>query len=408
MAYGIGSSVNHDQILYAYAIYCYSFYPMKFIHTSDWHLGRTFHNVSLIDDQQLILDRMIQYISDTPDIDAVIIAGDIYDRSVPPTLAIELLNRVVNTLCQQLNTPVILIPGNHDSAVRLGFAASHMMGSGLHILSSIDAIETPVVLESAQGERVEFFGIPYVDPEFIRNHFAVEVKSHDEMYQYLLDRIRACWNPDLPHVLLAHCFVDGAEESESERPLSLGGLDKVNLTRFDGFDYVALGHLHQPQKRGHEAIRYSGSLLKYSFSEHRQKKSISLIEMNTQGFCSVTPVMLKARRDVRILEGELLEIIENAAQDAHCDDYLLVRLTDKHAILDPMEKLRAVYPNVLHIEKPGLLGEITDISGTRQRDRSELDMFCDFYQEIQGEAVNEKQFEALQAVLQQLNQQAEE
>ncbi len=381
---------------------------MKFIHTSDWHLGRTFHNVSLIDDQRYILRQLIEYISDSPDIDAVLIAGDIYDRSVPPTVAIELLNQVVDTLCRQLGKPVILIPGNHDSAVRLGFAASHMIQSGLHILSSIEAIEKPVVIETALGERVEFFGIPYVDPEFIRNYFDIEVKSHDQMYQFLLERIQSNWNPHVPHVLLAHCFVDGAEVSESERPLSLGGLDKVNPSRFDGFDYVALGHLHQPQKRGREAVRYSGSLLKYSFSEHRQKKSISLVEINAQGACEVSPIVLKARRDVRIIEGELLNIIENAANDPHYNDYLLIRLTDKHAILDPMEKLRAVYPNVLHIEKPGLLGESSDLPSARHNERSEVDMFCDFYREIQGEEVTEQQLDALQTVLKQLNQTAGE
>ena len=372
---------------------------MKFIHTSDWHLGRSFHNRSLIDDQAHILQQLIQYLEHNQDIDALIIAGDIYDRSVPPTIAIELLETIVDTICKKLFIPIIMIPGNHDSAVRLGFAASHMRGSGLHILSDIREIEKPVILKDQRGQKVAFYGIPYVDPEFIRNDFSVQVKTHDEMYQFLIEKITGHFQPDIPNVLLAHCFVDGADESESERPLSLGGLEKVRPSQFEAFDYVALGHLHQPQKRVSDLIRYSGSLLKYSFSEHRQNKSMTLVEIDENGNATTTPLVFKPLRDVRIIEGELTAIIEQARLDPKADDYLLVRLLDKHAILDPMEKLRAVYPNVLHIEKPGLLGERLDMPSSSQLKRGELDMFSDFFLEIQGEPLTDLQAEALRTTL---------
>jgi exonuclease SbcD len=372
---------------------------MKFIHTSDWHLGRSFHHCSLINDQAHILDQLTQYLENNHDIDALIIAGDIYDRSVPPTAAIELLEKVVDKVCHQLSVPIIMIPGNHDSAVRLGFAASHMSGSGLHILSDIKAIATPVVLTDNQGQSVAFYGIPYVDPEFIRNHFAVQVKTHDEMYQFLIEQIVSTFQPNMTNVLLSHCFVDGADASDSERPLSLGGLDKVRPSQFEVFDYVALGHLHQPQKRGSDSIRYSGSLLKYSFSEHRQNKSMTIVDLDNGGKLSTTMLPFNPLHDVRIIEGELATIIEQAQSDSQSDDYLLIRLLDRQAILDPMEKLRAVYPNVLHIEKPGLMGERLDIPSSTQLKRGELDMFADFFLEIQGEALTEPQREVLRSTL---------
>ncbi|MHA2938885.1 exonuclease SbcCD subunit D [Vibrio sp. RC27] len=377
---------------------------MKFIHTSDWHLGRSFHNRSLIDDQAYILRQLTRYLGEHSDIDALLIAGDIYDRSVPPTVAIELLEQVIDQVCQKLNVPIILIPGNHDSAVRLGFAASHMSGSGLHILSEIKSITTPVILEDNKGQQVAFYGIPYVDPEFIRNDFSVQIKTHDEMYQFLIGEITRDINSNIPNVLLAHCFVDGADESDSERPLSLGGLDKVRPSQFEAFDYVALGHLHQPQKRIKESIRYSGSLLKYSFSEHQQNKSMTIVELNEDGEFSTTPLKFSPMRDVRVIEGELSAIIENASRDAHSEDYLLVRLLDKHAMLDPMEKLRTVYPNVLHIEKPGLMREGLDMPSSSQLKRGELDMFGDFFQEIQGEALTDSQLEVIKQTLSEINQ----
>ncbi|MGX9416768.1 exonuclease SbcCD subunit D [Vibrio sp. WJH972] len=377
---------------------------MKFIHTSDWHLGRSFHNRSLIDDQAYILRQLTRYLGEHSDIDALLIAGDIYDRSVPPTVAIELLEQVIDQVCQKLNVPIILIPGNHDSAVRLGFAASHMSGSGLHILSDIKSITTPVILEDNKGQQVAFYGIPYVDPEFIRNDFSVQIKTHDEMYQFLIGEITRDINSNIPNVLLAHCFVDGADESDSERPLSLGGLDKVRPSQFEAFDYVALGHLHQPQKRIKESIRYSGSLLKYSFSEHQQNKSMTIVELNEDGEFSTTPLKFSPMRDVRVIEGELSAIIESASRDAHSEDYLLVRLLDKHAMLDPMEKLRTVYHNVLHIEKPGLMREGSDMPSSSQLKRGELDMFGDFFQEIQGEALTDSQLEVIKQTLGEINQ----
>lgn len=376
---------------------------MKFLHTSDWHLGRQFHNVSLLEDQRYVLKQLIDYLKNNA-VDAVIVAGDVYDRSVPPTLAIELLDEVVSSICTDLNIPMIMIPGNHDGARRLGFAAKQMKGAGLHIISDFEQMMTPVVLKSDQAGDVAFYGMPYNDPEQVRHHYQNSVTTHDEAHQFLCECIKAQRDTSQRHVLISHCFVDGAMESDSERPLSIGGSDRVNHEHFADFDYVALGHLHQPQKKGEEHIRYSGSLMKYSFSEQHQKKGMTLVELNDAGFVAAEHIPLSAPHDMRIIEGELDQLLEQGKTDPSTHDYLLVRLHDKHAILDPMEKLRKVYPNVLHLEKPGMLIGVDQEMGRARLARGELDMFRDFFLEAKQEPLSEQQESAMAEVIQSLKQ----
>ncbi|ELC0659568.1 exonuclease SbcCD subunit D [Vibrio fluvialis] len=376
---------------------------MKFLHTSDWHLGRQFHNVSLLEDQRYVLKQLIDYLKNNA-VDVVIVAGDVYDRSVPPTVAIELLDEVVSSICTDLNIPMIMIPGNHDGAKRLGFAAKQMKGAGLHIISDFEQMMTPVVLKSDQAGDVAFYGMPYNDPEQVRHHYQNSVTTHDEAHQFLCECIKAQRDTSQRHVLISHCFVDGAMESDSERPLSIGGSDRVNHEHFADFDYVALGHLHQPQKKGEEHIRYSGSLMKYSFSEQHQKKGMTLVELNDAGFVAAEHIPLSAPHDMRIIEGELDQLLEQGKTDPSAHDYLLVRLHDKHAILDPMEKLRKVYPNVLHLEKPGMLIGVDQEMGRARLARGELDMFRDFFLEAKQEPLSEQQESAMAEVIQSLKQ----
>lgn len=376
---------------------------MKFLHTSDWHLGRQFHNVSLLEDQRYVLKQLIDYLKNNA-VDAVIVAGDVYDRSVPPTVAIELLDEVVSSICTDLNIPMIMIPGNHDGAKRLGFAAKQMKGAGLHIISDFEQMMTPVVLKSELAGDVAFYGMPYNDPEQVRHHYQNSVTTHDEAHQFLCECIKAQRDTSQRHVLISHCFVDGAMESDSERPLSIGGSDRVNHEHFADFDYVALGHLHQPQKKGEEHIRYSGSLMKYSFSEQHQKKGMTLVELNDAGFVAAEHIPLSAPHDMRIIEGELDQLLEQGKTDPSAHDYLLVRLHDKHAILDPMEKLRKVYPNVLHLEKPGMLIGVDQDMGRARLARGEMDMFRDFFLEAKQEPLSEQQESAMAEVIQSLKQ----
>ncbi|MEF1247701.1 exonuclease SbcCD subunit D [Vibrio owensii] len=379
---------------------------MKFIHTSDWHLGRQFHNVSLLDDQQAVLDQLIQYIENNP-VDAVVVAGDIYDRSVPPTIAIELLNKVVKRICGELNTPMILISGNHDGAERLGFGSEQMKNAGLHIISNFEDMLTPVVIETESAGQVAFYGMPYNDPEQVRFAYQEPVSTHDQAHKLLAEKIAEQFQSEQRNVLVSHCFVDGAIESESERPLSIGGSDRVSHEHFLNFDYVALGHLHQPQKKGEEYIRYSGSLMKYSFGEQNQKKGFTLVEIDQNGFVSAEHFNLTAPHEMRIVEGELEQVIEQGKTDPKNEDYLLVRLMDKHAILNPMEKLRTVYPNVLHLEKPGMLIGVEQEMAQAKLARSEIDMFRDFFSEAQDSQLSQEQDQAISDIIKQLSQQVQ-
>ncbi|WP_229622670.1 exonuclease SbcCD subunit D [Vibrio parahaemolyticus] len=377
---------------------------MKFIHTSDWHLGRQFHNVSLLEDQQAVLEQLIQYIENNP-VDAVIVAGDVYDRSVPPTIAIELLNRVVKRICGELNTPMILISGNHDGAERLGFGSEQMKRSGLHIISNFEDMLTPVVIETKAAGHVAFYGMPYNDPEQVRYVYKEPVSTHDEAHKLLAEKITEQFQSEHRNILISHCFVDGAIDSESERPLSIGGSDRVSHEHFLNFDYVALGHLHQPQKKGEEYIRYSGSLMKYSFGEQNQKKGFTLVEIGKDGFIGAEHIELTAPHEMRIVEGELEQILEWGKTDPKNEDYLLVRLMDKHAILNPMEKLRTVYPNVLHLEKPGMLIGVEQEMAQAKLARSEIDMFKDFFAEAQDSELSNEQEQAISDIIKQLSQQ---
>ena len=377
---------------------------MKFIHTSDWHIGRQFHNVSLLDDQRHVLAQLVDYIQ-SEHVDALVIAGDIYDRSIPPATAVELLDEVLNKVCHELSVPVIIISGNHDSAERLRFGARQLKQAGLHIISDINKVTEPVTLEDKSGLAVNFYGIPYHDPELVRHHYDTPVRNHDEAHSFLVDTIKHSMpSSDSINVLLSHCFVDGAEESESERPLSIGGADRVSYTPMVDFNYVALGHLHSPQYRGEPYIRYSGSILKYSFSEQHQKKGISLVELDANGKTNITSLPLTPLRDMRIIEGPLAEILESGKVDPNNDDYLMVRLTDTHAILDAMGKLRSVYPNVLHLEKPGIMavGEAKAMNREKLK-RGEMEMFQDFFDQVSGNSLSADQSRALEAVIDSLH-----
>lgn len=370
---------------------------MKFIHTSDWHIGRQFHNVSLLEDQRHVLSQIIEYIQ-VEAVDALVIAGDIYDRAVPPAAAVELLDDVLNKICNELGVPVLLIPGNHDSAERLRFGSRQLRQAGLHIIGELSQINEPIRIAGYTFEAC-FYGIPYNDPETVRNHFGANVTTYDEAHRYLVELINSTKNADLPNILISHSFIDGWDESDSERPLSIGGADRINVETLAGFDYVALGHLHGPQHKGEPHIRYSGSILKYSFSEQNQRKGVTLVEMGADGMNFAKHLPLHPLRDMRILEGELNTLLDQGKTDPHNEDYLLVRLTDKHALLDPMGKLRQIYPNVLHIEKPGMLANSDQPVKRDKLKRGELEMFRDFFEQVHEQPLTPEQDEAMQAII---------
>ena len=371
---------------------------MKIIHTADWHLGRQFHNVSLLEDQTHVLDQIVSLASEIK-ADVVIIAGDVYDRSVPPAEAVSLLDNTLHRLTKEANATVVMIAGNHDGAVRLAYGSRQMEESNVYISGPLSKSMKPVVIKDEHG-AVYFCPLPYADPAEVRIEFDDEdIRTHNaamkalamQMHSHLPDKARA--------VAIGHCWVQGGTNTESERPLTVGGTGEVSPDRFDGFHYTALGHLHRPQSVT-DNIQYSGSLLKYSFSEVGHVKAVNVIEMDAVGGISCDRIELKPKRDLRLIEGSMEEVLKGPAEGEPKDDYLLVRLTDTGAILDAMGQLREVYPNVLHIERPGLqINAGLDAGPKDHRTRSELDLFKDFYLQMKGTELEEAQEDVLSDVI---------
>lgn len=319
------------------------------------------------------------------EVDAVVIAGDVYDRAVPPADAVSLLNEILEQLVINARIPVVMIAGNHDSAERLGFGSRLLAAEGFHVFGPLSSAVDPVVISDAHGP-VYFCPVPYAEPAQVRLHLKdEELHSHQAALLALTECMRSKLPTDARSVAIGHCWVTGGEASESERPITVGGVGDVSSKCFDGFNYTALGHLHQPQSVG-PRVHYSGSLLKYSFSEVNHKKSVSLVEIDEVGSVKVERVPLQPRRDVRVIEGKMAELLTGPVKSESADDYLLVRLTDRKAILDAVGKLRDVYPNVLHLERPGLMiGAVAGGPAKDHRNRSEFDLFKDFYAEITSE-----------------------
>lgn len=385
---------------------------MRILHTSDWHIGRQFHNTSLLEDQRYVLDQVLK-ITESEAVDVVVIAGDVYDRAVPPAAAVSLVDTTLNHLCNKLKIPVIMIAGNHDGPERLSFGSRQLSKGNLYITGPLTTKIEPIILKDKYGE-VSFYPIPYADPATVRYVFADDtalandekhetnnLRTHDQCMARIIRGITEHNSKNNKRsVAISHCFLAGGDACESERPLSVGGAEHISSQHFKHFNYTALGHLHSEQRRSEDMIRYSGSILKYSFSEEYHKKSVTLVDMDEKGKCEIKQIELKAKHDMRSISGPFDEILSNAKTDPNPDDYLKIDITDKHAILDPMGKLRAVYPNVLHLERSGLLpaGE-QKLMHKDLLKQDEFSMFKDFYEQVQGEDMNLEQEKVLEVII---------
>lgn len=371
---------------------------MRFLHTADWHLGRYFHGASLLDDQAHILDQLVA-LAVSEKVDAVLIAGDIYDRAVPPADAVSLLDDVLSRLVVGAGIPTVVIAGNHDSAERIGFGGRIFQKQGLTLRGPLGGF-SPVVMQDGQGTTVAIHPLPYVEPAFARDLPGAEAATdHQSAMTHVVGMLRAQFVPGQRNVLLGHAFVAGGTESESERPLSVGGSGQVVTATFDGFDFVALGHLHRPQSVGADHIQYSGSLLKYSFNEVSHVKSVSLVEVGVDGPPVVRRVALSPRRDVRIIAGTLAELITRPNTQGPRDDYLCALLTDADPVLDPMSRLREVYPNMLELQFAAakVVVDATARAAGDHRRREPADLFRAFYRDVSGHDIEDPALEVFNA-----------
>lgn len=378
---------------------------MKILHTSDWHIGKLVHGIHMTMDQKEILYQLIELIAiEKPDV--LIIAGDVYDRSVPPIEGVELLDDILSKLIGDIRLKIIAISGNHDSPDRLAFASGMLSKQGLYISGHLEGEIQAITLEDEYG-KVDFYPIPYAEPAIVREVYGDEtIKSHDDAMKVVLDKIKENMDEKRRNVCIAHAFLlgtEGLETSESERPLSIGGSEFVNVDYFDTFDYVALGHLHRPQKVKKETIRYAGSLLKYSFSEALQKKSLTFIELGEKGDISIELKSLQAIRDMRVIEGNLKDLIDyNTYGATNTGDYIMARLTDEGELIDPIHSLRSVYPNILRLEKVSKDNVREDNQTSASGDykqKKPLDLFQEFFENMTGEPLDDEKSQIVSSVM---------
>lgn len=348
---------------------------MRFIHTSDWHLGRAFHGVGLLDAQAAYVDHLVELVRHER-VDAVLVSGDIYDRALPAPDTVALLDETVVRLLDT-GTQVVLSSGNHDSAVRLGFGSRVLARSGLHIRTSVADLTSPVTVGDTH-----IYPIPYLEPALAADLLDADGRTHASVLREAMTRIRAAHAGRARRsVVMAHAFVTGATTSDSERDISVGGMGAVPVEVFEGVDYAALGHLHGPQEiRPH--VRYSGSPVAMSFSESEQVKGSWLVDLSDAGMDHQfipAPVL----RPLARLRGELEDLLEGAAYAEAGTSWCQITLTDETRPLGAMERLRARFPHTLQL----LFDGPTDLRaprsyGARVQGRSDLDLCCDFLEHV--------------------------
>ncbi|MEU5879261.1 exonuclease SbcCD subunit D [Spirillospora sp. NPDC047279] len=350
---------------------------MRLLHTSDWHLGRSFHREDLLGAQAAFVDHLVDTVR-SERVDCVLISGDVYDRALPAVDAVRLCNETLVRLADL--TRVVLIAGNHDSVQRLGFGSALMDAAGVHVRTDPGTVGEPVLIGDAA-----VYGIPYLEPELVRHPWELDERSHSAALTEAMRRVRAdaARRGDLAPVVLSHAFVTGGEASDSERDISVGGAANVPAAVFEGVGYAALGHLHGKQEMA-PGVWYSGSPLAYSFSEDKQHKGSLLVEIASGGEPSVEFVEAPVPRRVARLRGRIGDLLTDPSLEKYEDRWLQVTLTDAQRPSAAMERLRRRFPHalVLGFDPEGRESEGTRSWSERVRERSDLDIAGDFVTEV--------------------------
>lgn len=386
---------------------------MRLLHTSDWHLGRSFHGIGMLDAQRAFIDQLVAFVRDES-VDVVLIAGDVYDRALPGVDVVGLLDDALVRLTGA-GAEVVLTSGNHDSAIRLGFASRLLERGGVHLRTRLNELDVPVLFplgDDAGNEAapvLAIYGIPWLEPRLVAEQLGVETASHFEVTRAATERIRAdvrqrSQTRTVHSVVLAHTFASGGISSDSERDLSIGGVGAVPLDLFDGFGYTALGHLHGRQELS-PAVRYSGSPLAYSFSEAKHRKGSWLVEVDAEGIGGVREVLWDAPRTLAVLRGKLDELLESEdfawAETAYCQ----ITLTDEVRPAQAMDRLRARFPDTLVLgfdpDGPGAAPKASYSSRLAEAE-DDLSVCCGFLEHVRGRPASDAEAavlaEALDAV----------
>ena len=375
---------------------------MKMIHLSDLHLGKRVNEFPMLEDQRHILNEILCML-DAEQPQAVLIAGDVYDKSVPSAEAVQLFDWFLTELAKR-KLEVFIISGNHDSAERIAFGSEIMQRSGIHLSPVYNGTVAPVAMQDENGE-VCFWLLPFIKPVHMRRFFEKEtIESYTDAMRIAISHMEI--DSEKRNVLITHQFVTGAARCDSEE-LSVGGTDNVDADVFNVFDYVALGHLHGPQNIGSEAIRYCGSPLKYSFSEKDQQKSVTVVDLPEKGMLTIRTLPLHPLHDLREIRGTYDELtLKSNYEGTAIDDYLRVVLTDEDDVPQALGRMRVIYPNIMKL----------DYDNTRTRNstqfvmlenaerKSELQLFRDFFESQNGKAMSEEQDKYVSDLFEQLRE----
>ncbi|GAO10604.1 exonuclease SbcCD subunit D [Streptomyces lydicamycinicus] len=374
---------------------------MRFLHTSDWHLGRSFHRVNLLSAQRAFLDHLVETVR-AREVDAVLVAGDVYDRAVPPLAAVELFDDALHRLAG-LGVPTVMISGNHDSARRLGVGSGLMERAGIHLRTDPADCGTPVLLADAHGP-VALYGLPYLEPAMVRDTLGARRADHAEVLGAAMERVRA----DLAgrpagtrSVVLAHAFVTGGAVSDSERDITVGGVASVPVAVFDGVDYAALGHLHGCQTLT-ERVRYSGSPLAYSFSEAEHRKSSWLVDLDADGAVHAERVDCPVPRPLARIRGRLEQLLEDPGPARHEDSWVEATLTDPARPHEPMARLLKRFPHLVSLVFDPDDGPTRSLASYAQRlrGRSDQEIAEDFVEHVRsGRAADEQERAELRSAI---------
>lgn len=362
---------------------------MKFLHLSDLHIGKRVYEFSMLEDQRFIL-RQILEIAEREKPDGVILAGDIYDKAVPPAEAVQVMDGFLTAL-SKMGITVFMISGNHDSPERIAFGSEIMSGRGVHVSPVYDGKGRSVTMEDQYGP-VTIWLLPFIKPAVVRHVFPdEEIQTYQDAVRTAVEHMAV--DPKARNVLAAHQFVTGASRCESEE-IFVGGIDNVDAALFDVFDYVALGHIHSPQSVGREEVRYCGTPLKYSFSEAGQVKSVTVVELGEKGNVGLRQIPLMPLRDMRKIKGTYMEVSARSFYEGtNTEDYVQITLTDEEDIPDGMQKLRAIYPNLMRLEYDNRRTrenrEITAFGEVQQK--SELELFEEFYEQQNNQPMSREQ-----------------
>jgi exonuclease SbcD len=386
---------------------------MKLLHTSDWHLGRSFHGVGMLDAQRDFIEQLLEVIREQS-VDAVLIAGDVYDRALPGLDVVKLLDDALVRITDA-GAKVVLTSGNHDSAIRLGFASRLLERGGVHLRTRVQELDSPVLFALDDNDAgtaspgtpmLAVYGIPYLEPRLVAERLGVPIASHFDVTQAAVQLIRddvarRSETGPVHSVVLAHTFASGGITSDSERDLSIGGLGAVPLDLFDGFGYTALGHLHGRQELS-EHVRYSGSPLAYSFSEAKHRKGAWLIDIGVGGVENVEEILWKAPRELAILRGKLAELLQSAAYAWAESAYCQVTLTDSVRPAQAMEQLRTRFPDtlVLGFDPEDAAGPVKASYSSRLAEaEDDLGVCCGFLDHVRGRPADEIELSALSEAL---------